>query len=103
MKIIPEPISFEWDSGNITKNPNKHHVSNQEAEEIFFNQPFVTVEDKNHSLKETRFQSLGRTNNDRKLFLVFTIRLNKIRIISVRDMNKKEVKIYEKIKTNSQI
>ncbi len=101
MKVIPKPISFEWDSGNITKNPKKHNVTNQEAEEIFFNHPFVTIKDKTHSLKEVRFQSLGKTNNNRKLFLVFTIRINKIRVISVRDMNKKEAKNYEKIKIHS--
>ena len=101
MKIIPEPISFEWDKGNIFKNFKKHNVTNQEAEEIFFNQPFIVIEDKKHSSDESRFQSLGKTNQNRKLFLVFTIRKNKIRIISIRDMNKKEVKIYEKFKINS--
>lgn len=101
MKVISEPISFEWDQGNIFKNFKKHNVTNQEAEETFFNQPFIVIEDKNHSSQELRFQSLGRTNNNRKLFLVFTIRINKIRVISIRDMNQKEVKIYEKIKTNS--
>lgn len=101
MKIIPEPISFEWDQGNFHKNLKKHHVTNQEAEEVFFNQPFIAIEDQKHSSQEPRFQSLGKTNNNRKIFLVFTIRINKIRIISIRDMNKKEVKIYEKIKTNS--
>jgi len=97
MRIIPDPLSFEWDSGNINKNFNKHQVTNQEAEEIFFNEPLIVAEDQKHSTQESRFQSLGKTNKNRKLFLSFTIRLNKIRIISIRDMNKKEKKIYEKI------
>lgn len=86
MRIISDPLSFEWDSGNISKNLKKHNVTNQEAEETFFNNPLLTP-----SL------SLGRTNKNRKLFSCFTIRNNKIRIISIRDMNKKEAKIYEKI------
>jgi len=103
MKIIPEPISFEWDKGNISKNLKKHNITNQEAQEVFFNQPFIVFEDKKHSSGESRFQSLGRTNQNKNLFLVFTIRKDKIRIISIRNMNKKEVKIYENFKTNSQI
>ena len=97
MRIISEPLSFEWDKGNSDKNLKKHQVTNQEAEEIFFNEPLIIAEDQKHSAQESRFQSLGRTNKDRKLFLSFTIRFNKIRIISIRDMNKKEKKIYEKI------
>lgn len=103
MIILLEPISFEWDSGNINKNLKKHQVTNQEAEETFFNNPFLIIEDKKHSGLELRFQSLGRTNKNRKLFICFTIRNSKIRIISIRDMNKIEIKIYEKTKTNSQI
>lgn len=97
MRIIPDPLSFEWDSGNISKNLKKHNVTNQEAEEIFFNKPLITIEDKKHSAQELRFLSLGKTNQNRKLFSCFTIRNNKIRTISIRDMNKKETKIYEKI------
>jgi len=54
--------------------------------------------DKKHSEIETRFYALGHTDLDRKLFIVFTIRNKKIRIISARDMSKKERKIYEAIK-----
>lgn len=101
MRIIPEPISFEWDKGNSDKNFKKHNVSNQETEEVFSNESLIIAEDIKHSSKEQRFQSLGKTNQNRKLFLSFTIRINKIRIISTRDMNKKEAKAYEKFKTNS--
>lgn len=96
MKIIPEPLSFEWDLGNIDKNFKKHNVSCQESEEVFNNQPLLIVEDTNHSKNETRLHVLGRNNNNRYLFLSITIRNQKIRIISVRDMSKKEKKEYEK-------
>jgi len=96
MKLWMEPIEFEWDNGNLDKNLKKHNVTNQEAEEIFGIDPFIAVEDKKHALNEKRFQALGKTNQNRKLFLSFTVRKDKIRIISVRDMNKKERNQYEK-------
>ena len=96
MKIIPEPLSFEWDLGNIDKNSAKHGVSCQEAEEVFINQPLIVVMDNKHSGAEKRFHVLGRSNNSRLLFSSVTIRKQKVRIISIRDMNKKEKKIYEK-------
>lgn len=102
MRIIPEPISFVWDEGNIAKNVKKHKVTIQEAEEMFNNEPFLLVEDTKHStMEEQRFQALGKTNSKRKLFTAFTIRNAKIRIISVRDMSKKEEVKYEKLEKNS--
>lgn len=96
MKIIPEPLSFDWDVGNYDKNLKKHNVSCQEAEEVFVNQPLIVVEDRKHSKDENRFYALGKNNSGRYLFLSITIRNKKVRIISIRDMNKKEKKIYEK-------
>lgn len=101
MKILPEPISFEWDKGNIDKNLLKHKVTNKEAEEVFENRHFM-IEDKKHStVYERRYMLWGVTNSKRKLTIIFTIRTNRIRIISVRDMNVKERRQYEKIETNS--
>jgi len=93
---LPKPISFEWDKGNSNKNFKKHNVTNQEAEVCFSNKPFIISEDIKHSRKEKRFQALGKTNRGRLLFLSFTIRKDKIRIISARDMSKKEEVTYEK-------
>ena|SRR5438552_3698820 len=102
MRILPEPIIFEWDEGNLQKSFEKHNVNSQEAEEVFSNDPFVISEDVQHSTKrEQRFQALGKTKSNRKLFIVFTIRDARIRVISVRAMNKKEVVTYETIKKNS--
>ncbi|WP_167884422.1 BrnT family toxin [Leptospira ilyithenensis] len=86
---------FEWDNGNIDKNWIKHKVKPGEIEEIFFNEPILIAHDENHSEREVRFAALGITNSSRRLFAVFTVRNNKIRIISVRDMSKKERKVYE--------
>jgi hypothetical protein len=76
------------------KNVYKHKVSNSECEQVFFNQPIIVVDDTRHSEDENRLYLLGRTDQDRFLFVVFTIRKNLIRIISARDMNKKEREIY---------
>lgn len=102
MKILPRPIAFQWDKGNIDKNLFKHKVTIQEAEEVFLNDPFVISEDVKHSdTAEQRFYGLGRTRTDRKLFVAFTIRDKKIRVISIRDMKKKERSIYEQLEAGA--
>lgn len=88
---------FDWDQGNKDKNWLKHKVANNECEEIFFNQPLIILPNIKHSQKERRFYALGKTNNKRFLFISFTARMHLIRIISARDMNKKERQNYEKI------
>lgn len=88
---------FEWDDGNRDKNWEKHKVSNSECEEVFFNLPLMLQPDETHSQNEARYYVLGQTNAGRRLFIVFTIREERIRIISARDMNKRERMIYEQI------
>ncbi len=95
---------FQWDKGNIEKNRLKHKVLNFECEQVFFNDPLIVADDIKHSQNKKRRYVLGRTDLNRKLFIVFTIRNNLIRIISARDMTKKERKIYdEKIKEHTEI
>jgi len=88
---LPKTISFDWDKGNLNKNRLKHGVSTDECEEIFFNNPLLS-EDVIHSQAEPRIKALGKTNLGRKLFVVFTLRGGRIRVISARDQNKKERK-----------
>ena len=85
---------FEWDKGNRSKNWDLHRVEWWEAEEVFFGYPLLISPDPRHSSSENRFYALERTHVDRFLFVVFTIRNNRIRLISVRDMSKKERRIY---------
>lgn len=103
MLIIPEPIEFEWDKGNTNKNLKKHKVTDKEAEEPFDNEPIFIKKDIKHSVIEKPYHALGTTDDGRLLFLSFTIRKNRVRIISARDMNYKERRIYEKIKNDSAI
>jgi len=96
-----DPLSkctgFEWDKGNLLKNWEEHGVTGSECEQIFFNHPRVLASDVNHSGKEDRYFVLGQTDAGRLLFVVFMIRKNLVRIISARDMRRKERKVYEQL------
>ncbi len=94
-EFLQKCTGFEWDEHNAEKNRQKHGVRPSECEELFFNRPLVVAPDVRHSQKENRFYSLGKTDIGRMLFVVFTVRGAKIRIISARDMNRKEKKAYE--------
>lgn len=87
---------FDWDSGNARK-IETHGVSAAEAEEIFFNQPLLLLEDHAHSVEELRFHALGKTGAGRRLHVTFTLRGGgaMIRVISARDMHRKERNVYE--------
>ena len=86
---------FEWDKHNADKIWNKHRVAPSECEQIFFNLPIIITDDEKHSKKEKRYYALGRTDIDRLLFAVFTVRKDRIRIISARNMSRKERKVYQ--------
>lgn len=103
--IVPffSVTSFEWDEHNREKNQTKHGVAPEECEEIFFNLPLLLQEDSKHSQQETRWYALGKTRKDRRLFIAFTMRHNKIRVISARDMSKHERLIYAKAQNHSKI
>jgi|AntAceMinimDraft_16_1070373.scaffolds.fasta_scaffold102663_2 uncharacterized DUF497 family protein len=92
---------FEWDEGNINKSKKKHNLEWWTIEEIFFNEPLAIFEDFMHSKKECRYYVLGKTDDNIKLFVVFTIRNKKTRVIAARKMNKKERMYYGKIKKNT--
>jgi uncharacterized protein len=86
---------FQWDEGNLFKIWDRHGVSMAECEHVFFNRPLVVATDEKHSSAEARFYALGHTGAKRPLFVVFTIRGDLVRVISARDMNRHERKIYE--------
>ncbi len=91
---LPEFEGFDWDRGNADKNWLAHQVTPQEAEQVFFNSPLIAADDKKHSRAEKRFFVLGQTDEDRPLFIAFAVRKHRIRVISARDMNRKEKKVY---------
>lgn len=88
---------FDWDSGNARKN-EKHSVSQAEAEQVFFNEPLVLLADLAHGSQEPRFHALGTTDEGRLLHITFTLRFDntRLRVISARDMHRRERAVYEK-------
>lgn len=87
---------FDWDAGNARKNREAHGVTSSESEPVFLNRPLVAVPDHQHSRNEPRFHALGRTNPGRQLALLFTIRGELVRVISARDMSRRERRAYER-------
>lgn len=94
---------FDWDEGNARKSEEKHAVRQSEAEQVFFNQPLLVVRDDTHSQGEPRYHALGVTDDRRQLHITFTLRRagSLIRVISARNMHRKERKIYEQSQDNS--
>lgn len=86
---------FDWDDGNHEKNWDKHRGSTGECEEVFFNLPLLLQPDSIHSQGEPRYYVLGHSNDGRHLFIAFTLRNDKVRVISARDMSRRERSIYE--------
>ena len=93
---------FDWHEGNLLKNWEKHGVSVAECEQVFFNRPLLAQPDSRHSLAESRFYLFGRTNSGRRLFVAFAVRGELIRVISARDMSRKERRSYAKYGKESQ-
>ncbi len=88
---------FDWDEGNSRKSVDKHKVGQSESEQIFFNKPLLVLTDKKHNQLEGRYHALGRSEDDRKLHVTFTLRSqgSLIRVISARDMHRRERQVYE--------
>jgi uncharacterized DUF497 family protein len=96
MIILEKVAGFDWDAGNARKN-DRHGVSMAEAEQVFFNVPVLMLPDSAHSQSEPRYHALGKTIDGRRLHISFTLRGDGklIRVISARDMHRKERAHYE--------
>jgi len=95
MVIDKKSVEFEWDKGNSEK-PKKHGLNLEEVEEAFFDDNKVIFEDWKHSTTEQRITLLGKTKKGQLLNITYTIRKNKIRVITARPVHRKEVPLYEK-------
>lgn len=100
-KTTIPPLEFEWDEGNREKNWLKHQVTVKESEEIFFDKNIQSIKSNKQYPGETRYIAFGETMKSRPLMVVFTVRKNKIRVISVRDQNKDERRKYGKQETKN--
>jgi uncharacterized DUF497 family protein len=96
VKLVVRGLAgFEWDAANWRKSEIKHGVAAAEAEEVLLNEPLCQV-DARHSDDEQRYVALGVTNDGRKLFVSFTVRRSRVRMISARPMSRRERSAYEK-------
>lgn len=94
-ELLKNCEEFDWDIGNELKNRERHSVKKTESEQVFFNHPLLVFDTYSQN-DEKRFLALGVTNGGRFLTIIFTIRKKKrIRVISSRDMSRKERKAYE--------
>lgn len=89
-------IRFDWDQWNIQKNEIKHGVSKLEAESVFFDPSYRLFADEEHSSSEKRYILLAQSMENRVLMVGFTMRRNRIRIITARAASRRERKIYGK-------
>lgn len=101
MVDLSKITGFEWDKGNIDKSYQRHGITPNEAEEIFVDKNVGIERDIKHLEKEERYIAIGVTLNEKLLFVVFTMRDSMIRVISARNANKKERRLYEAAKKNS--
>lgn len=93
---IQSAVGFEWDEFNTGKNWQKHRVTPEEAESIFFHEPLLLLTDAEHLSHELRFAAMGETPGGRRLLVIFTLRKKLIRVISARDTNRKESEVYSR-------
>lgn len=93
-RLVEECEGFQWDAGNAGKILERHRVAPTECEELFFNRPLIVAQDEGHSAAKERIYGLGQSDAGRLLFVAFTIRGRLIRVVSARDMSRKERRIY---------
>jgi uncharacterized DUF497 family protein len=90
-----EEFSFEWDAGNSTKSPQTHSITSGEAEQVFTARRFIPLGGQYQpSVEEPRFAVFGETSNGKLLFLAFTFRNQRIRVISARPVKERERRFY---------
>lgn len=104
MLDLSKITGFEWDKGNIDKSYQKHGITPNETEQVFTDEDVQIEKDIRHQEQEIRYITIGKNAVARILFIVFTLRRHKIRVISARAANQKERRLYEKtVKKNPQI
>ena len=87
---------FEWDDGNSEKNWLAHRVRRSECEEVLLNRPLIVVQGHLRDDSESRYVAMGETGAGRTLVVVFTIRGSLVRVISARDLSRRERSVYER-------
>ena len=87
-------MDFDWDNGNTEHILYDHHVTPDEAMEVFYNKPIPLFRHKVG--KELRQRIVGITKTERILTVVFILRKGKIRVVTAFDAGIHEIKIFWK-------
>ena len=86
---------FEWDPGKGQRNLRKHGVSFEEAATVFLDLMAMTYPDPDHSNEEDREITIGYSSRQRLLFVSHVRNEDRIRIISARQVTRRERKQHE--------
>ena len=95
-ELIARCTGFQWDEGNLPKVWQRHHITSEECHQVFLNRPLFAARNEKHSTEEERYYAFGHTDAERHLAVIFTVRGDLIRVISARDMNRRERRAYSK-------
>ena len=85
-------MQFEWDEDKAALNLKKHGVRFETAARVFEDEDRIEFYDSAHSTEEDRYNTIGMV--DSVLFVVYTERKNRVRLISARPANSKERRLY---------
>lgn len=88
-------MQFDWDPNKAASNEAKHDVSFEEAATVFGDPLSDTFDDPDHSWEERRFLIIGTSVQGRLLIVSHTDDGEIVRLISARELTRKERKFYE--------
>jgi len=88
-------LVFEWDPAKGRANARKHCVDFTEAATVFADPLSIAYPDPDHSSNEERYIIFGVSSKGRFLIVAHTLRENRIRIITAREMTRAERRYYE--------
>jgi uncharacterized DUF497 family protein len=86
---------FDWDEDNINHIVNGHEVEPEEAEQALADMHRVPGDAYRGTYGEKRQAVIGRTIEDRILFVVYTVRRGRIRVVTARDADPGERRRYQ--------
>ena len=92
---LMKDADFEWDDDKAERNENDHEMSFKEARGVFLDPNRVELFDESRSKNEARYSVIGFSRQGRLVFVAFTIRESRIRIIHAHVAERDEEQIYE--------
>ena len=87
------PVQFEWDEEKAALNLSKHGIDFRDAARVFYDINRIEWYDAAHSIDEDRYNTIGKVRN--VIFVVYTERRDRTRIISARKATPNERRMYE--------